>query len=471
MVVRCCIVGGGISGLKAASDLAAAGVEVVVLEARDRLGGRILTNHTGQAPYDMGASWFHDTLANPLFTASREAGHQLHYGDDEPVVLTSSGPVPQNAKLRPVLEEMLKFTEHTFFESLEVEDTSVQNMAYRYIHHQRDLLTETQVRLVPQLARDLELWHGISWLAMSAKYALIDHQGRDSYMKSGYDTLIQAFEALLPENSIRLSLVVTKISRSHGGVWVTTNGTAALFDYVVVTVPQSVLALPASAVAGIEWQPPLPLVITEALDQMSFGSLGKVVMEFPEVFWPSEDRFLCLADPDESLVRQLLAGELVEVPVQTVAGLVARAGVPQPWDWPVNFFNLHLIYGVPTLMALVQSPLTNHLEQTPEDAWSVLEPMVAQIAKAAGKPCLAPTKVLVTDWSLSPFSRGSYSAAEPGNDPTDIIVQLSEGLNRVRFAGEHTIGEGAGCVHGAWASGQREAQYILSQEGLLESPL
>ncbi|ODQ77995.1 hypothetical protein BABINDRAFT_40283 [Babjeviella inositovora NRRL Y-12698] len=444
---KVCIIGGGIAGLKAASDLTSYGIEVVLLEARDRLGGRIFTDRSGLAPYDMGASWFHDTLENPLFNLSRRKSHYLHYNDDEPMILTSSGPVSRNDKLPQVLKEMLRFNESRFFESLDAPDRSLQNMAYEYIHQQRDLLTDTQVRLVPELVRDLELWHGIAWQSMSAKYAIIDHQGRDSYMGSGYDTIIADLEDTIPKRSVKLQEIVTGIERSHAGVRVHTSSGVVQADYVVVTVPQSVLSLAETETGGIKWFPSLPKAITDALSQMSFGSLGKVVLEFSEAFWPSEDKFLCLADPDKATVQKL---------------------IPVPWEWPVNFFNMTLIYGVPTLVALLQSPVTNYVEQHPTKAWALLQPMVEQIAQASGSTATPPTKVLVSDWSVNPFSRGSYSAAEPGNDPTDIIVQLSEGLNRVRFAGEHTIGEGAGCVHGAWVSGQREARHILVREGLVE---
>ena len=82
-----------------------------------------------------------------------------------------------------------------------------------------------------------------------------------------------------------------------------------------------------------------------------------------------------------------------------------------------------------------------------------------------------PVNTIVSQWTVDPFSRGSYAACKPGDDPTDLVIHLERGLDKVRFAGEHTILDGAGAVHGAWMSGRREAEHILIREGKLEGEL
>ena len=68
------IIGAGVAGLTAARELAAAGVQVLVLEARDRLGGRVLTHHTADGPVELGAESDKGALANVELTG---AGNEL----------------------------------------------------------------------------------------------------------------------------------------------------------------------------------------------------------------------------------------------------------------------------------------------------------------------------------------------------------------------------------------------------------
>lgn len=71
--------------------------------------------------------------------------------------------------------------------------------------------------------------------------------------------------------------------------------------------------------------------------------------------------------------------------------------------------------------------------------------------------------IIVSNWTREPYSRGAYSACFPGDDPVDMVVAMSNGQDsRIRFAGEHTVMDGAGCAYGAWESGKREANHISS---------
>ncbi len=85
-VDRVVIVGAGIAGLAAASRLTAAGIDYVVLEARDRIGGRLHTIDLAGTPVDLGGSWIHHPIGNPMSALCDELGVARDAGDPTPTL-------------------------------------------------------------------------------------------------------------------------------------------------------------------------------------------------------------------------------------------------------------------------------------------------------------------------------------------------------------------------------------------------
>ncbi|KAG7794846.1 hypothetical protein KL929_004617 [Ogataea haglerorum] len=435
--MRVIIVGGGVAGLKAALDLHSQGVEYVLLEARARLGGRILTDRTGLTAYDLGASWAHDTLTNELFDEMvADGGYDLYYDDMEPYLVGEhlSNDDFQRLKIEQVANEITKFVELREFSSLDVEDQSLRDVVKEYICKQGKLLTSEQADYAPQFVRHLELWHGIGWEEMSSKYALVDNVGRNCLIRSGYDRLVQNMVDKLPKECLKTEQVVTRVENSTTVVVQTADGNIYKGDYLICTIPQSLLQLATPHTGAVEWVPPLPSRITRPLGSMGYGKLGKVVLEFETPFWSrlQYDRFLGISSP-------------------------TSASKVSVWSHPVLILNMFYISKVPSLVCFIQGRVTDHLEHNSHLAWEYFRPLLRKLGPAP----LAPTNVIVTSWTVDPFARGSYAACRPGDDPADLIINLERGLGNVRFAGEHTILDGAGAVHGAWMSGKREAKYIL----------
>lgn len=465
VTTKVCIVGAGVSGLRAADvllntpDSPFSASDVVIVEAQPRIGGRILTDKTLSKlglSYDLGAAWFHDALTNPVLHESLADGSfavEDGYFDDKDLALyTEDGRLAVNElKLHRVLEEMHKFIELHYAASLDVKDVSLDDISKLYFDTHGRFLTPEQKRYCGRMLRYLELWYGTPSDKISAKYSLMDHQGRNFYCKKGYSFLIDKLHGRI-KCPVLLSQQVEEIQRGRksgpANLLTLALGKQIAADYVVVTVPHSVLALPASDKYGITWTPPLPKHMTDAIAGIHFGALGKVVLEFDDVWW----------DPKE---------DLLEVLPHDVS---PRSGDPQPFQYPifmVNYARLHK--GAASLVVFTQLPVTQYLEANPDKAWAYLKPMLATVQV---KPMSDPINVIVTDWTTNPYARGSYSAMYVGDDAESEIIHLSGEYDQcglgpdssIRFAGEHTIAEATGCVHGAYNSGLRAAEWILQHK-------
>lgn len=470
-----CIIGAGVAGLKSAQTLLTQGLpasKLVILEAQDRVGGRLHTDRTLSQiglHYDLGALWFHDCHSNVLFqhfysgrdTKEFDVLRDGHF-DDKPLLLYDELGVIDlhSSNLDTITRDMEQFCQHYFLEHAESNDMLLKDIVGVYLDKYGALLSAEERKYARVTMRKYELWHGVAWDKLSARYAVLEHNGRDFYNTKGYDFLITWLVSDVAAECIRLSTAVTNINRDaaksedndHGRrICVTTAAGDRVFcDYLVVTVPHSVLRLTASqSPQAIEWTPPLPVPMQEAIGKMHFGALGKVIFEFELVWWDAlQDRFGILARADSESTLP-----------------------PQSFAFPALVINCSRLHRLQrgSLLILTQSPLTEWVEENPKHAWDYFGPMLATIARP-GSQAQAPINTITTNWTLNPYIRGSYGAALTGDDPVSAIAHLSgevdgTGLSgsTVRFAGEHTTYEGEGCVHGAWLSGEREAKWIIAR--------
>lgn len=480
--VEVCVIGGGVSGLKAAHTLlnysgsTYSSKDLILLEAQDRLGGRIFTDRKSSKlglSYDLGASWFHDSLSNVVLEESIEDGSfnimKDGYYDDKNVKVFASdndGPLDVNdMKLHRVREDIEKFIELYYFEDLYKKDMSLNEIVELFMEKHSSRLTTEQRKYCRNMLRYLELWYGITWDKISAKYSFMEHQGRDLYNKKGFDFVVNKLSQGIPRDRILLSHPVTSIDRNNknGSKKVavrSSNGPTVYCNYLIITVPQSILALSPLHTYGITWTPPLPSNITNAIEKIHFGALGKVIFEFESCWWDNnEDRFEILADlTDNSLLSSSL-----NLP-------------PESFQFHIQVINYAAVYkdsgkGA-SLCILTQSSLTDYLESHPQHAWPYFKTMLSKLALNDSK-VTDPVNIITSNWTNNPYIRGSYCAIETGDDPLDIITQLNGeytcGLTEknIRFAGEHTILDGSGCVHGAYTSGEREALWILNDVGAI----
>lgn len=438
------VIGAGISGVKAAVDLTKAGVKVVMLEGRDRLGGRIKTIHPHKENldihYDVGASWLHESLENELFYFSVKNNIPLYYDDGGVQFYYGGKPLEAEEKSLRVLSDFvgsakLKAGEEATKAEEENRKASLPDLKKFSTEWASTfpLLSNYNKKVLPQLARVSELLIALPWeeipIEASAGPA---GAGRDAFVKSGYTSVFNLIYDQIDKNLFELHKETEVVSIGAKGdhtVVGTADGKTYESDYTICTIPAGLLK-------GIEWKADLPSTLKSTIENAHMGRLSKVIFEFDEVFWPEQlDRMFVLGDETES------------------KGL-------EPGNFPAMFVAGNRIWGHPSLITIIGPPTSTHLEQTPEDAFKYLEPALKTIA-VEGKAVPKPSKIIVTDWQKEKFTQGSYAAISSSEDPGEIINSYIDGAGHIRFAGEHTTLVGEGCVHGAFGSGKREAKYVL----------
>ncbi len=422
---RVLIIGAGAAGIVAAAILNKLGLRTTVLEARDRIGGRIWTvTGPGAVPIDLGASWIHGTEGNPLMELAHRCGARLIATDRSRVALFTRRlqlvPREEIRRLAPLFQQLL---------------SDAKQIAFR---HRRDMSLSAGLlramlhrwRTLPKGARVLrwawgafELVLGTRTHNLSARYwdQDVDLAGGDRFVASGYLNLLRP---LLDGLDIRLGQAVRTIRwRERGPVVVVTNrGEEFEAERLLCTLPLGVLK------AGtVRFVPPLPPWKQAAIDRLGFGCLDKVILLFPRVFWNDDVDYL---------------GFLTESP-----------------GGYAYFVNLHRLCGIPALMGFVTGRRARLQERTSDE--KVVARAMKPLRRTFGR-VPEPEQYWLTRWGRDEFSLGSYSYLPVGALGSEFDVLRCPVGDRLFFAGEATHRVFPGAVHGAVLSAIEAALRIAA---------
>jgi len=420
------VIGAGAAGLAAARRLHSHGIRVIVLEGRDRIGGRIWTDDSLGLPVDLGASWIHGIEGNPIYELARQSGIPTRRTDFESVGLFYEGEelrADEYAQIDAIVQAI----------STRLEGARAHADGGRSVGEALDvLLSESLTRAaISQRVRSAVIWslHSLITLEMgedprnlslSAWNADEAFPGDNVLFPGGYRQII---ERLAEGVDVRLGQTVLQIRSHAGGVTVTTEGGQFDADRAIVTLPLGVLQ---SGV--VEFVPALSQTKRTAIQRLAMGTLNKVVLQFPTPFWPTE--------------------------------LHSFGAVSCAEDEPVEFWNMAMHTGLPVLMALVGGETARRLEQWDDPAVTtfILDHLREMFRDAIPEP----SAFVVTRWRADRFAFGSYAHIPPGASMADHDALAEPAGERVFFAGEATHRAYPGTVHGAFLSGLREADRILS---------
>ena len=412
--MRVIIVGAGISGLSAARALEDAGHQTLTLEARARIGGRILTDRSSGIPLDIGASWVHGPRRNPVARLLRDAGATLHKTDFDWVALYWKGRKSGDRKLGGF---------YAFLARLQAEPGPDESMLAALERYMRSENISGDDEILPRrlVATEFETEYGAG-LAQLSRAGLEEGEelaGGNVLVASGYDAALGGLSGGL---DIRLNAPVEAILDAGDEVLARVGAVEHRADFAVVTLPLGVLKA-----GAVSFTPPLSPTRERALNGLGMGNLHKTFLEFPRVFW------------DDAQTIDIVRGEPL---------------------FP-EFINIARECGRPILLALHAGPAASRLAAMARDD-------IAREALAALRiayPDAAPPRAVTTSaWEHDPWCRGGYSYMAVGGSPA-CREQLAAPAGRLYFAGEHTHAAYPATTHGAYLSGRRAARRLIARAG------
>jgi monoamine oxidase len=417
------VLGAGAAGLMAARELTRRGLDVVVLEARARTGGRIWTRHVPglPIPVELGAEFLHgDVLLTDRILREAKALAVTVTGDH---VELRGGRARTAGRFGQDIDRVLR----------------------RFDASQGDLSLDAFLAQKPggatlARARSVTRWFIEGYHAAPANDVSVEsiapapgdsategaiHTGRVAF---GYDAVPHTLAHGL---DVRLRHVVRSVRWKRGSVELSGARFRVRARAAVITVPMGVL--PRLAID------PLPASVERACDGLGMGAVARIVLAFRAPVW---------------LEAKALAGR------QSAGFLHVADGGAFPVWWTVQPER------VPMLVGWTGGPAARKLSplKLEEQKQIALRGLARALGTTAAKLDRAVTGAWTHDWQGDPYARGAYSYTRVGgSSAAGSLARPVEGT--LFFAGEATEPDRSGTVEGALASGRRAARQVMNATG------
>ena len=417
--------------LAAARDLSLQGFNVILVEGRNRTGGRTFTDENG---FEIGGQWIHLQHCNPLIQLSHCHGLEtkLQYEFGEKTEIINKPNFDLEDKCKKVINEARCLADSDI--SLTPEE------AFREAVPLVEGLSDSELEACAfSLRIEFEYtsaeWDSASFDVIGGVYeyktfSLHPDTFYDSIVVDGYSSLVNKIleDGIAANIDLRLATPVTKIiyNAEEGVIVETSTSSPITADAVLVTVPLGVLKN-----NDIEFVPSLPENIQGSIDRLGYGTFNKVWLTFDEDYF--NDHYIYF---------------------------------PSNFDNPVNettpriyALNMKQQLGVPVLMLFTGGDYAKFIGSA---SLAEVESSTMKALREHIPDLPDPLSVQVTRWNEDQFSRGSYSHISQFSRLDDNAAFEKTGSDKLFFAGEHAIRHYFQMVHGAYLSGRREAQRITS---------
>lgn len=417
------VIGAGAAGLAAAEHFRLTGVDAIVLEAKDRLGGRAVTDvHTFGVPWDRGAHWLHSADVNPMRYIADQLGHRYRKGTEEPQALHLD---PRRLHLgdRWATEAEARHFMDWWADALvrlqrlgeaghDVPAADIYDSThrwYRLARHWHEIISAFAPEEISTL--DLSRYRdtGVNWP-----------------VESGYGALVAAYGARIP---VSLSTPVTRIDWRGRDVLVDTTKGTLRARAVILTPSTNVLAR-----GAIEFVPDLPGRMKTALEAVPTGGANKVAFHFSRDVFGGADHGGADYLSEVNREQHALYFEI------------------KPFGRPLAIAHLGGAFAVQ-----MESEGATAMQHVAREALGHM------FGQDIFKYC---TGMAATSWCGDPHILGGYSCARPGS--ADARRVLAEPIDeKIYLAGEAVHPDWYSTVQGAHLTGIDAATKIV---GLLSAP-
>ena len=437
------VVGAGAAGLSTAVRVARSGFSVQILEARERIGGRMFTlrDPVCRAPIELGAEFIHGLppeIWKPLERYKAriaevtgkpwcsENGHLFRCN-----FFSSVESILKKINCRGSDESFLSFLDRRFPAS--ASDSKKQEARRRALAYVTGFNAARPNRV------------GVHWLVQSMRAEEKIEGDRSFRSRNGYNDLLDILRQELMETGcqVQMGTVVESVAWSKGRVVVSGHhkrrSLRVIAKRVLVTLPVGVLQAPARQPGAVRFTPQLPANKLEALKTLRMGKVIRVTLRFRTQFWktirPNKNKTKTLSDLNFLFTRD---------------------------DWFPTWWT-RMPESIPLMTGWAPDRSGERLSGKSHSfvVDRALRSLAAALNSNVGRLESLLDDAYFHDWQNDPFSRGAYSYGAVGSDGAqqDLAKALE---NTLFFAGEATDATGHnGTVHGAIASGHRAASQIL----------
>ncbi|XP_078395405.1 lysine-specific histone demethylase 2 isoform X6 [Cetorhinus maximus] len=434
------VIGAGAAGLAAARQLQNFGIKVMVLEARDRIGGRVWDDHSLGVTVGKGAQIVNGCINNPIALMCEQLGSKMHKLGDRCDLIEEGGRVADstidkcidfhfNAMLDVVAEwrkDKKQFQDVPLGEKIEeIYQTFIQESGVQFSELEAKVLQFHLGNLEYACGSNLQQVSARSWdhNEFFAQFA-----GDHTLFTSGYSAIINKLGDGL---DIRLNTPVQTIHYSGDDIRIgTANGMLWTTQKVLITAPLALLQK-----NTIQFYPPLSERKLKAINSLGQGVIEKIALQFPYKFW------------EKKIQGADFFGHIPPSPNKRGLFGVFYDMDPQ---------GEHCV-----LMSVISGDAVAVIRDMQEQQVAELcMKVLRELFKEEEVP--DPVRYFVTHWSKDPWTQMAYSFIKAGGsgEAYDIIAEDIQG--KVFFAGEATNRHFPQTVTGAYLSGVREASKIAA---------